>query len=170
MGNFDFPGVQTRTLPGFLRFRLSVFGSAECGVQRELVVFVEEEEEEEDDAVEELLTGYVPLLVGGDSDGQEHHKNRSGCKRDAGEDAEDEGEAEDGFDEGDGVAESVGEAGWEWGFSEMICGGLGEGGDAVVDANQAVAREVDAERESEKRVGEGPVTNSHSSLDAPETK
>ena len=95
----------------------SVFGgSAEYGVQRELVVFEEEEEEKENCAIEELLAGYVPLLVGGDSDGQEHHEDGSAGERDAGEDAEDEREAEDGFDERDGVAESVDEAGREWGL------------------------------------------------------
>jgi hypothetical protein len=46
----------------------------------------------------------------------------------------------------------------------MICGGPGEGGDAVVDPNQAVAGEVDAEGDAEKRVGEGPVSDSHSCL------
>ena len=52
----------------------------------------------------------------------------------------------------------------------MFGGGLGEGGNAVVDANQAVAGEIDAEGDAEKRVGEGFVIDSHSSLDVRETK
>ena len=67
----------------------------------------EEEEQEKDDAVEKLLAGDVPLLVGRDADGEDHHEHRSDDKGGAGEDAEDEGEAEDCFDEGDGVAEGV---------------------------------------------------------------
>jgi hypothetical protein len=39
-----------------------------------------------------------------------------------------------------------------------------------VNANQAVAGEVDAEGEAEKGVGEGSVIDSHPSLDVPETK
>jgi hypothetical protein len=141
---------------------VSVFGgSAECGVQRELVVFVEEEEQEEDDAVEELLAGELPLLVCGDADGEEHHKDGSAGERGAGEDAEDEGEAEDRFDERDGVAEGVDEAGWEWGFGEMFGGGLGEGGGSVVDPDEAVAGEVDAEGYAKERVGKGFVGESH---------
>jgi hypothetical protein len=35
-----------------------------------------------------------------------------------------------------------------------------------VDSDEAVAGEVDAERDAEKRVGQGPVVDSHSSLDA----
>jgi hypothetical protein len=125
---------------------LSVFsGSTEYCVQRELVVFVEEEEQKKDDAVEKLLAGDVPLLVRSDADCEEHHKDGSAGERDASEDAQYEGEAEDGFDEGDGVAESVDEAGREWGFGEVFGRGLGEGGGSVVEADEAVAGEVDAE-------------------------
>jgi hypothetical protein len=127
-------------------------------------VFVEEEEQEEDDAVEELLAGEFPLLVGGDADGEDHHEEGSGDEGDAGEDAQDEGEAENGFDERDGVAEGVDDAGREWGFGEMLGGGLGEGCGSVVDADQAVAGEVDAEGYAEERVGKGFVRESHSYL------
>jgi len=147
--------------------RLSIFGgSAECGVQRELVVFEEEEEEEKGDAVEELLGGEVPLLIGGYADGEGHHEDGSGDEGDAGEDAEDEGEAEDGFDEGDSVAEGVDEGLREWGFCEMLGGGLGEGGGPVVDADETVAGEVDAESDAEESVGELTVVEPHKDLDA----
>jgi hypothetical protein len=133
----------------------------ECGVQREPVVFEEKEEQEEIDTVEELLAGDVPLLVGGDADREGHHEHGSCDERGAGEDAEDEGEAEDGFNEGDGVAEGVGKAGWEWGFDEVFGGGLGEGGYSVVDSDEAVAGEVDAEGDAEEGVGESFVSRSH---------
>jgi len=127
-------------------------------------VLEEEEKEEEDRTVEELLAGEVPLLIGGDADGEEHHEDGSGGEGDACEDAEDESQAEDGFDERDGVAEGVDEGLREWGFGEMFCGGLGEGGGSVMDANEAVPSEVDAEGDAEESVGEGFVVASHSCL------
>ena len=146
---------------------MSFFGSpAECVVQRKLVVFEKEEEEEENDTVEELLAGEVPLLIGGNADGEGHHEEGSGDEGDAGEDAEDEGEAENGFDEGDGVAEGVGEGLRERGFCEMLGGGLGEGGGSVVDADETVAGEVDAESDAEESVGELTVVEPHKDLDA----
>ena len=126
----------------------------------------EEEKEEEDRAVEELLAGEVPLLIGGDADGEEHHEDGSGGEGDACEDAEDESQAEDGFDERDGVAEGVDEGLREWGFCEMLGGGLGEGGGPVVDADETVAGEVDAESDAEESVGELTVVEPHKDLDA----
>lgn len=129
-------------------------------------MFEEEEEEEEDEAVEKLLAGDVPLLVGGDADRQGHHERGSCDERGAGEDAEDKGEAEDGFDEGDGAAEGVGEGLREWGFREMLGGGPGEGGGSVVDADETVTSEVDSEGDAEERVGELTVVEPHRALDA----
>jgi len=125
-------------------------------------VFEEEEQEKEDNAVEELLAGDAPLLVGGDSEGEGHHENSTADKGVASEDTKDQHEAEDGFEERDSVAETVGETVREWGFGEVFGGGLCEGGDAVVDADQPMAGEVNAERNAQERVGEGLVADSHS--------
>ncbi len=124
---------------------VSFGAAAECGVQGEVVVFEEEEKEKEDETVEKLLAGEVPLLVGGDADGEGHHEYGSCDERGASEDTKDESYSEDGFDEGNGVAEGVDEAWWEWGFGEMFGGGLREDGDSVVDADEAVAGEIYAE-------------------------
>jgi protein required for attachment to host cells len=73
-------------------------------------VLDEEQQQKEDHAIEELLAGYVPLLVRGDADGESHHKHSATDERNSREDTEDERETEDGFEERDGVAETEGEA------------------------------------------------------------
>ena len=124
----------------------------------------EEEEEEEDDAVEELLAGHIPLLVCRDADGKDHHENRAADECDSCEDAEGEGEAQDGFDERDSVAEAESEAVWKGRFRQVLGGGCGERAYAVVDADEAVTCEVDAEGDTEECIGEGFVSDSHPCL------
>lgn len=105
---------------------------AEIGIQGEGVVLDQVQQKKEDHAVEELLTGQVPLLDRGDADGEEHHEDRAADERDAGEDAKDERETEYGFEERDGVAEAEDEAVWEGRLREMFGRGSGEGANAVV--------------------------------------
>ena len=52
----------------------------------------------------------------------------------------------------------------EVGFGEMFGGGLCEGLDSVVDANETAAGEMDAEGDAEKCVGERSALRSHCSL------
>jgi hypothetical protein len=66
------------------------------------------QQKKEDHAVEELLAGHIPLLICSDADGEGHHENCAADERDAREDAQDEGEAEDGFEKRNGVAQGVG--------------------------------------------------------------
>lgn len=135
------------------------------GVVERKGVFVEEEEEKkEDDAVEKLLAGDVPLLAGGDTDGESHHKDGSADECCAGEDAEDEGEAEDSFEEWNRVAEGVCEAVRQWGFCKVCGGRHRERADSVVDADEAMTGKVDTEGNAEERIGEGIVIDLHSCL------
>jgi hypothetical protein len=127
-------------------------------------VFEEEEQEKEDNAVEELLAGEIPLLIGCDAEGEGHHENSAADKGVTSEDTNDEHEAEHGFEERDRVAETIRETVREWGFGEVFGGGLCKSGDAGVDADQSVAGEVYAERDAQEPVGEGLVADSHSSL------
>ena len=138
--------------------------SAQVGVERDGVAFDEEEKEEEDDAVEELLAGHVPLLVCRDANGEGHHENRAADERDAGENAQEERETKDGFEEWNGVAESVSEAVRQGRFREVFCGRSRERAYAVIDANEAVTGEVDAESDAQEGVGEGFVVDAHSRL------
>jgi hypothetical protein len=113
-----------------------------------------------------LLAGHVPLLVCRNADGESHHKHRAADKRDAGEHAQDERKAENGFEERDDIAEGVSEAGWKRRFCHVLCGVCREGANAVVDADEAMAGEVDAECDAKKRVGEALAIDSHYCLDA----
>jgi hypothetical protein len=141
-------------------------GGSQAVVERERVVLDEKEKQEEDDAVEELLAGDVPLLIRGDSNGEEHHKDRSADQGDASEETQDKDKAEDGFDEWDGVAEAEDEDVREWGFGEVLCGGVCEGVDSIVDSDEAVAGEVDAEGDAKKSVGKGFGRGFHPLYDA----
>ena len=122
----------------------------------------EKKEKEEDDAVEELLAGDVPLLVRGDADGENHHEDAVAHEGEAGKEAEDENGAKDSFDKRDGVAKGVDGALGEWGFCEVLGGGLGEGGCAVVNPDKSVTGEVDANGNAKQRVGERFIVDSHS--------
>jgi hypothetical protein len=129
-------------------------------------VLDEVQEKKEDCAVKELLAGHVPLLVCRNADGEDHHENRAADERDAGEYAQDERETKDGFEERNGVAEGVSDAVWKRRFCHVLCGVCREGAYAVVDADEAVTCEVDAEGDAEERVGEGLVIDSDDCLDA----
>ena len=108
-----------------------------------------------------MLAGDVPLLVAGDADGEGHHEEGACGERPPGAEAEDQGEAEQGFDPGDGVAEAEDEAVREGGLPHVLRRGAGEGADAVVDADESVAGEVDAEGDAQEDVGEGFVGEGH---------
>lgn len=135
--------------------------TVQVGVDREGVVFDQIKKEKEDHAVEELLAGYVPLLVRCDADSESHHKHSAADKRDAGEDTQNERETEDGFEKRDSVAEAEGEAVRQSRLREMFGSGCSEGANAVVDADETVTSEVDAEGDAEERVGEGLVIHLH---------
>lgn len=122
----------------------------------------EKEEKEENGAVEQLLTGDVPLLVRGDADGENHHEDAGADEGGASNEAEDENRAKDSFDKRDGVAKGVDGAVGEWGFCEVLGGGLGEGGCAVVNADKSVTGDVDPNGNAKQRVGERFMVDSHS--------
>ena len=60
--------------------------AADIAVDGEGVMLDQVEKRKEDHAVEELLAGYVPLLVRCDPDGESHHKHSAADQGYAGED------------------------------------------------------------------------------------
>jgi hypothetical protein len=101
------------------------------------------------------------LLVRRDADGEGHHEDGPGGEREAGAQAEDQQEAEQGFEEGDGVAEAQDEAVRERGFGHVLRRRPRKGADAVVDPDQTVAGEVDAEGDPQEGVSEDFVGGDH---------
>jgi hypothetical protein len=146
-----------RVLPSYSLYRRVM----EVCVHGESVVLDKVQEEEEDHAVEELLAGDVPLLIRRDSYGEGHHKGRATGQSRTGEDAKNKNKAEDRFDKWDGVAEPEGETVRQRGLCEVFSGGGCECACAVIDADEAVTCEVDAEGDAEKRVGERLVILLH---------
>lgn len=71
------------------------------------------------------------------------------------------GQAEQRFDERDGVAEAQDQAVREWRLGHVLRRGARKGADAVVDADESVAGEVDAKGDPQEGVGEGFVGELH---------
>lgn len=132
--------------------RVTALSTAE-GVEGIGVVFAGGEESGIEEGVEELDGEGVPVRAQRGTENEGGHGDGAEEKSCAGPQAEDEEEADHGFEEDEADGEGADDDGWERSRYEELYGGVGEGGE-MGKADEAMHEDAEAKREAEDQLSE----------------